>query len=201
MSNFSRAPFLRFTSRMVHLPQTNIDTDQIFPARFLSTTTRHNLGECAFAEWRFGSDGKLDPDCVLNQIDPAQHRVLLAGRNFGCGSSREHAPWALVDFGFLAVVSTEIADIFRNNAINNGLLPIIVNDTEYQALLDRMEDDLTIDLETSQLRIGDVTINFAVDPFGRECLMKGTDTLGWLLDCLPEVEAFERKRGAVAEFV
>jgi 3-isopropylmalate/(R)-2-methylmalate dehydratase small subunit len=134
-------------SRTLVLPFTNIDTDQIIPARFLTTTTREGLGKCAFADWRYQADGQPRSDFLLNQPDAADCRILVAGRNFGCGSSREHAPWALLDYGFRAVISTEIADIFRSNALKNGLLPLVVDATTHQWLLDHPGATVRVDLD------------------------------------------------------
>ncbi len=192
----SPEPFRVLTSRTVVLAETNIDTDQIIPARFLTTTSREGLGQLAFHDWRYEADGRPRPDCVLNQIDPEQHRVLVAGRNFGCGSSREHAPWALTDFGFRAVVSSEIADIFTSNALKNGLLPVIVDEQTLQRLMEHPGEPVTVDLERGELRAGNHVVRFKVEPFARECLLNGVDTLGWLLNRAPQIEAFERERAA-----
>ena len=187
-------PFKTLTSRTVVLDEANIDTDQIIPARFLTTTTKVGLGRDAFHDWRYTPLGEVKPDCVLNRIDPAQYRVLVAGRNFGCGSSREHAPWALTDFGFRAVVSTEIADIFTSNALKNGLLPVVVDEATHARLVEHAGEPVTVDLERSELRMGNHVVSFAVEPFSRECLLEGVDTLGWLVARIPAVEAFERER-------
>ena len=189
-------PFKTLTSRTVVLDEANIDTDQIIPARFLTTTTKAGLGRDAFHDWRYTPQGEVKPDCVLNRIDPAEHAVLVAGRNFGCGSSREHAPWALTDFGFRAVVSTEIADIFTSNALKNGLLPVVVDQQTFERLREHPGEQVTVDLERSELRMGNHVVSFAVEPFSRECLLEGVDTLGWLVARIPAVEAFERERAA-----
>jgi 3-isopropylmalate/(R)-2-methylmalate dehydratase small subunit len=189
-------PFAVLNSRTVVLAQENIDTDQIIPARFLTTTAREGLGRHAFHDWRYDTSGAPRPDCVLNQVDPREHRILVAGRNFGCGSSREHAPWALADFGFRAVVSTEIADIFTANALENGLLPVVVDDETWRRLADRPGELATIDLEACELSFGNHVTAFAVDSFARRRLLDGADTLGWLLRRLPAIEAFEQRRAA-----
>ena len=189
-------PFKTLTSRTVVLPQANIDTDQIIPARFLTTTTKAGLGREAFHDWRYDAEGELRPDCILNAIDPGEHRVLVAGRNFGCGSSREHAPWALTDFGFRAVVSTEIADIFTSNALKNGLLPVVVDEQTHARLLEHPGEPVSIDLQAGELRMGNHVVRFTVEPFARECLLEGVDTLGWLVARAPAIDAYEREHAA-----
>ena len=189
-------PFKTLTSRTVVLPAANIDTDQIIPARFLTTTSKEGLGREAFYDWRYDKDGATKPDCILNQVDPSEHRVLVAGRNFGCGSSREHAPWALTDYGFRAVVSTEIADIFTSNALKNGLLPVVVNEETHARLVEHAGEPVTIDLQANELRMGNHVVRFSVEPFSRECLLDGVDTLGWLATRIPAIEAFEREHAA-----
>ena len=188
-------PFRTLTSKTVALSQSNIDTDQIIPGRFLSTTTRVGLGAHAFHDWRYEADGTRRPEAVLNRIDPAEHRILLAGPNFACGSSREHAPWALLDYGFRAVVSTSIADIFTSNALKNGLLPVVVDPAAWDDLAAHPEQPVTIDLEASTLQRGNAApVAFAVERFARQCLLDGVDTLGWLQTRLPAIEAFERQK-------
>ena len=180
-------PIRVFTSRSLVLTQANIDTDQIIPARFLTTTETTGLGAKAFYDWRYESDGSARPEAVLNRIDPAEHRILVAGDNFGCGSSREHAPWALYDYGFRAVISTGIADIFTSNALKNGLLPIVV------------EQPVTVDLEANEVRRGNhPPVTFVVEAFARQCLLDGVDTLGWLQNKLPDIETFERAQAPQA---
>jgi 3-isopropylmalate/(R)-2-methylmalate dehydratase small subunit len=182
-------------SRTVVLPVENIDTDQIIPARFLTTTQRDGLGRCLFHDWRFDETGRPRPDFVLNQPAATGCEVLVAGRNFGCGSSREHAPWALLDFGFRAVISTEIADIFRGNALRNGLLALVVPEDQHRWLIDHPGAEITIDLESLRLRAGDaVDIGFEVEPFARYCLLNGIDPLGYLLSRVPEIECYEAGR-------
>ncbi len=186
-----------FSSRIVVLAEANIDTDQIIPARFLTTTSRKGLGQNAFNDWRYDKDGQPNPAFVLNQIDPTEHRVLVAGHNFGCGSSREHAPWALTDFGFKAVVSTAIADIFRNNALKNGLIPVVVDAETHAALLANPSQRVTLDLEACTLTLASgQSVVFPIDPFARRCLLEGVDALGWLLNRLPQIAAYEQERAA-----
>jgi len=182
-------------SRTVVLPVENIDTDQIIPARFLTTTQREGLGRCLFHDWRFDEDGRPRPDFVLNQPAAAGCEVLVAGRNFGCGSSREHAPWALLDYGFRAVISTEIADIFRGNALRNGLLALVVPADVHEWLMGHPGAAVTIDLETCRLEVGGkIDTTFEVEPFARYCLLNGIDPLGYLLSRMPEIECFEAGR-------
>jgi 3-isopropylmalate/(R)-2-methylmalate dehydratase small subunit len=189
-------PFKALTTRTVVLPQSNIDTDQIIPARFLTTTSKAGLGRHAFHDWRYEANGREKPDCVLNTVDAAHHRVLVAGDNFGCGSSREHAPWALGDYGFAAVVSTSIADIFTSNALKNGVLPVVVDKETHARLVEHPGEPVTIDLQANELRFGNHVVRFAVEPFSRECLLEGVDTLGWLAARIPTIEAFERAHAA-----
>jgi 3-isopropylmalate/(R)-2-methylmalate dehydratase small subunit len=192
-------PIRIFTSRSLVLTQANIDTDQIIPARFLTTTETTGLGSKAFYDWRYEADGSARPEAVLNRIDPAEHRILVAGDNFGCGSSREHAPWALYDYGFRAVISTGIADIFTSNALKNGLLPIVVDQATWDDLVAHPEQPVTIDLETNEVRRGNhAPVTFAVEAFARQCLLDGVDTLGWLQNKLPDIEAFEGVHDAQA---
>ncbi len=188
-------PFKTLTSKTLTLSQANIDTDQIIPARFLTTTTREGLGAHAFHDWRYEADGSTKPEAVLNRIDPTEQRILLAGPNFACGSSREHAPWALLDYGFRAVISTEIADIFTSNALKNGLLPIVVDQATWDDLAAHPEQAVTIDLEAGEIRRGNVApVPFKVEAFARQCLLDGVDTLGWLQSKLPYIQTFERFR-------
>ena len=193
-------PFQTLTSRTVPLPRTDVDTDQIIPARFLTTTERSGLGDALFADWRYDENGAPDPGFVLNMPVHDGARVLVAGRNFGCGSSREHAPWALLDYGFRAVISSEIADIFRSNALKNGLLPIVVPEPFLGPLLEAAAT-VRISLEDCQVEVlesGNVLASqsFDIDPFARFCLMQGTDQLGFLLDRLDQIERWEQERSA-----
>jgi 3-isopropylmalate/(R)-2-methylmalate dehydratase small subunit len=186
--------FTQLTSRTLVLPQANIDTDQIIPARFLTTTTREGLGASAFYDWRYDANGTPIADAPLNAIEPSEHQILVAGDNFACGSSREHAPWALLDYGFRAVVSTSIADIFSSNALKNGLLPVVVDEATHARLLADPGGRITIDLERCELIAGnEPAVTFVVDPFARRCLMEGVDTLGWLIERLPAIQDFEAR--------
>jgi 3-isopropylmalate/(R)-2-methylmalate dehydratase small subunit len=179
------------------MPSTNIDTDQIVPARFLTTTSKEGLGEALFADWRYDAQGKPKPDFILNKPEAAGCRILVAGRNIGCGSSREHAPWALVDYGIQAVISTEIADIFKNNSLKNGLLPIVVDDSTHAWLIAHPGVEIEVDLATATLNIPDhAPISFPIDPFARYCLMNGVDELGFLLSKNSAIEAYEGRRRA-----
>ncbi|HEY1892465.1 MAG TPA: 3-isopropylmalate dehydratase small subunit [Steroidobacteraceae bacterium] len=184
-------------SRTVVLPASDVDTDQIIPARFLTTTTRSGLGAHLFADWRYDGDGAPKPDFVLNRPEAQGCAILVAGNNFGCGSSREHAPWALCDYGFRAVVSTQIADIFRANALKNGLLPIIVDQATHGWLLQHPGADLGIDLESSTLTLPDGrAVPFPLEPFARYCLLNGVDELGFLLGREAQIQAYERRSRA-----
>ena len=187
--------FRTLRSRTVVLPASNIDTDQIIPARYLTTTTREGLGAHLFADWRYDADGEPRPDFVLNQPEAAGCQILIAGHNFGCGSSREHAPWALLDQGFRAVVSTEIADIFRNNSLKTGLLPVIVDESASAWLLAHPGVEVTIDLAARTLSLPDGTaVAFPIEPFARYCLLNGVDELGFLLGRLDDIRAHEAAR-------
>lgn len=189
-------PFTRLTSQTIVVPQESIDTDQIIPARFLTTTTREGLGKAAFYDWRYDANGKPIADAQLNNVDTTTHKVLVAGDNFACGSSREHAPWALLDFGIRAVISTTVADIFTSNALKNGLLPIQVDEATHKHLLERPDVTVTIDLEQRTLTVGnDEPISFKVEPFARRCLIDGVSPLEHLLRQVPALENFERDNG------
>jgi len=190
----STTGFSRVSSRTLVMPASNIDTDQIIPARFLTTTTREGLGEHLFADWRYAPDGTARTDFALNRVDPGTHRILVAGRNFGCGSSREHAPWALIDYGFRAIVSTEIADIFRTNALKNGLLPILVDEETSRWLMEHPGVEVAIDLDATTLTLpSGASVRFPIEPFARYCLMNGIDELGYLLGREREIAAFEQR--------
>jgi 3-isopropylmalate/(R)-2-methylmalate dehydratase small subunit len=182
-------------SRTVVVPNRDIDTDQIIPARFLTTTTRDGLGDKLFCDWRFNSDGSRKPDFVLNQEQFENHQIMVAGNNFGCGSSREHAPWALLDYGIQAVISTEIADIFRSNALKNGLLPIVVDDKTHAWLIAHPGAELEIDVESSSLTLpnGEVS-RYPIDSFARYCLLQGIDQLGFIQEHERAIEQFEENR-------
>ena len=183
------------TSRTVVLPASNIDTDQIIPARFLTTTTRDGLGRSLFADWRYDAQGATRPEFVLNRPEAQGCRILVAGRNFGCGSSREHAPWALLDYGIQAVVSTEIADIFRSNSLKNGFLPIVVDETTSSWLMANPGAEVTIDVASTTLSLPNgVSVQFPLEAFSRYCLLNGVDELGFLLERKSAIEAFEQRR-------
>ncbi|MEA3132315.1 MAG: 3-isopropylmalate/(R)-2-methylmalate dehydratase small subunit [Gammaproteobacteria bacterium] len=188
-------PLTRVHSKTVVIASANIDTDQIIPARFLTTTTKEGLGKQLFAVWRYRADGTLNPEFVLNRPEARAAQVLVAGRNFGCGSSREHAPWALLDYGIRAVISTEIADIFKSNALKNGLLPVTVDEATAQWLLDHPGADVDIDLTTARLTLptGAAT-TFPVEAFARYCLLNGIDELGLLRSKLGDIERYEAAR-------
>ncbi|MEL6403424.1 MAG: 3-isopropylmalate dehydratase small subunit [Chloroflexota bacterium] len=189
-------PIKKVSGTIAPLPINDIDTDQIIPARFLKTTDKNGLGKQAFFDWRYNEDGTDREDFALNQPEYKDASVLIAGNNFGCGSSREHAPWALLGMGWQAVVSTEFADIFRNNALKNGLLPIIVDDETQQQLVSLAEEDPTttvnIDLENQTLTLPDGrAVEFPIDEFSKQCLLKGVDQLGYLLDLDDDISAYE----------
>jgi 3-isopropylmalate/(R)-2-methylmalate dehydratase small subunit len=189
-------PFTTLTSTVVPLANENVDTDQIIPARFLKTTTKEGLGNNLFADWRYGPDGTSKPDFILNRPEGQGRAILLAGDNFGCGSSREHAPWALTDFGFRAVISTSFADIFRSNSLKNGLVPIIVDAETHAQLFSLLEEEpgttLTVDLASQTLNLPDGRrVEFPIDAFSKSCLLRGVDPLGYLLAQEPAVEAYE----------
>ncbi len=190
-------PIKTIRSRTAVLPLENIDTDQIIPARFLRATTREGFGRNLFADWRYDANGASRPDFVLNQPQAQGCTILVAGRNFGCGSSREHAPWALTDYGFRAVISTEFADIFRNNALKNGLVPVLVDEPTSAWLLANPGAEITLDLESMTLFLPNgARVSFPLEPFARYCLMNGVDELGFLLGKTAEIDAYERRRSA-----
>jgi 3-isopropylmalate/(R)-2-methylmalate dehydratase small subunit len=190
-------PIKTFRSRTVVLPVSNVDTDQIIPARFLTTTTRSGLGANLFADWRYGGDGAPKADFVLNRPEAKGCEILVGGNNFGCGSSREHAPWALIDHGFRAVVSTQIADIFRGNALKNGLLPVIVDPATHGWLLAHPGAEVTIDLESTTLTLPTgQAVRFPLEPFARYCLTNGVDELGFLLGRETEIRTYEQRSHA-----
>ncbi|HVB83685.1 MAG TPA: 3-isopropylmalate dehydratase small subunit [Rhodanobacteraceae bacterium] len=190
-------PIRQVHSRTLVLAHQNIDTDRIIPARFLTTTERSGLGRHAFQDWRYRADGSPDPDFVLNRPEAQGCEILVAGRNFGCGSSREHAPWALLDAGLRAVISSEIADIFCANALKNGLLAITVEAAEHRFLLEHPGLELNIDLVTAEIELPDGgRFGFALDAFARHCLLEGTDQLGFLLHHDAVIRHFEEQRAA-----
>lgn len=189
-------PIKKLTSTLVPLLVNDIDTDQIIPARFLKVIDKRGLGANLFYDWRYLSDGSPDPSFILNKPVARNAAILLAGENFGCGSSREHAPWALTDFGFRAIISTSFADIFYNNALKNGLLPVVIPADLHQKLTDWIQTDsdssITIDLEsqTVSLPFGE-TVEFPIDSFSRHCLLKGVDEMGYLLSFSGQITAYE----------
>lgn len=187
-------PIRTIQSRTLVLAQDNIDTDQIIPARFLTTTSREGLGKAAFYDWRYGDDGKVLPNSPLDHIDRTEHQILVAGSNFGCGSSREHAPWALYDYGFRVVISSDIADIFTSNSLKNGLLPIIVDEKMHAWLLENPGQLVSVDLEAEQLVADTMKVSFSIERFARQCLLDGVDTLGALLKYEHEIAAYEAAR-------
>ena len=195
-------PYASFSSRVIPLPAENVDTDQIVPARFLKVTDKAGLGEALFRDWRFEADGSIkNPAFVLDKPEMAGRQILLAGDNFGCGSSREHAPWALVAWGVRAVITTSCADIFRGNALKNGLLPINVSPERLTQLFELTAADpdveLTVDLESQVVHLpGDEDLPFDVDPFSKLMLLKGTDELGYLLGKAEAIDTWEAGHAA-----
>jgi len=194
------AQFTTLVSRVVPLPVDNMDTDQIIPARFLKATDKTGMGDHLFADWRYNADGSPRPDFILNQPRSRGAQILLAGDNFGCGSSREHALWALTGFGFRAVISTSFADIFRNNALKNGLLPIVVDAEAHRMLFDLVSQaphvELAVDLafQTVTLPTGHA-MSFSIDGFSKTCLLKGIDELGYLMSFEKQIAAYEVANG------
>jgi 3-isopropylmalate/(R)-2-methylmalate dehydratase small subunit len=191
------ARFGTFTSAVIPLPAENVDTDQIVPARYLKVTDKEGLRDALFRDWRYDEDGGLkEPLFVMDRVAMLDRQILLAGDNFGTGSSREHAPWALTAWGIRAILSTSFADIFRNNALKNGLLPIVVEAEKHRQLFELIEADptarLTVDLEAQVVHLpGDEDLPFEVDPFARLMLLDGTDEMGYLIGKLPAIEAWE----------
>ena len=195
------APFTALSSTCVVLPASNVDTDQIIRARFLKTIDRQGLGKHLFADWRVDDRGQARADFPLNSMNARDASILVAGHNFGCGSSREHAPWALLDFGFRAIISTGFADIFRSNALKTGLLPVTLAQSAHASLLDQLSKSprarVTIDLESQTATLPDGTSHgFAVDPFARHCLLNGVDELGFLLGEESAIAAYESSHPA-----
>jgi 3-isopropylmalate/(R)-2-methylmalate dehydratase small subunit len=195
-------PFSIIRSKIIPLPIRNIDTDQIIPARYLKVTEKDGLAEGLFYDWRYKDDGSPNRDFVLNQQGYQGAQILLAGDTFGCGSSREHAPWALTGWGIRAVISTSFGDIFRNNALKNGLLPVIVDEEIHQSLFDLTVEapqaEIMIDLENQNLEMPDGThIRFPIDPFARKCLLEGIDQLGYIQSFEDEISSFESQRGLI----
>jgi 3-isopropylmalate/(R)-2-methylmalate dehydratase small subunit len=196
------AQFTTLTSRIVPLPVNDIDTDQIIPARFLKATDKKGMGEALFADWRYQSDGTPKGEFVLNNPASTGAQILLVGNNFGCGSSREHAPWALTGYGFRAVISTSFADIFRNNSLKNGLLPVIVDSDIHASLFDLTEEApsaiITIDLSDQTIALPDGRkVSFPIDGFSKSCLLKGVDELGYILGFEKLISAYEQAKGII----
>jgi 3-isopropylmalate/(R)-2-methylmalate dehydratase small subunit len=190
-------PITRLQSRTAILTDENIDTDRIIPARFLTTTVREGLGKLCFNDWRYQSDGSDNPAFPLNQPQSQGCEILVAGRNFGCGSSREHAPWALLDYGIKAVLCSEIADIFRNNALKNGLLAIVIAEEQHRWLLDNPGVELTIDVQAQTITLPDGSnVAFTLEAFARHCLLNGVDQLGFLLQHTDAIGNFEKQEKA-----
>lgn len=195
-------PFTTLTSKLIPLAVRNIDTDQIIPARYLKVTDKAGLAEGLFHDWRYQQNGEPKPEFVLNQPIYQSAQILLAGDNFGCGSSREHAPWALTGWGIRAVLSTSFADIFRNNALKNGLLPVVVDEEVLDVLFDMTEEipgaEVTVDLGKQTLELPDGSaVTFPIDPFARKCLLEGIDQLGYLRSFDAEITAYEAGRGII----
>ena len=189
-------PIRTIRSRTVVLASTNIDTDQIMPARFLTTTTRDGLGAHLFADWRYDANGNAKPDFVLNKPAAAGCQILVAGRNIGCGSSREHAPWGLYDYGFRAVISSEIADIFRSNSLKNGLVPVVVDEATHAWLIANPGAEVTVDLETRTVALPNGrSVAFPIEAFARYCLLNGVDETGYLLSQETAIKAYETRTG------
>ncbi|HLF75162.1 MAG TPA: 3-isopropylmalate dehydratase small subunit [Anaerolineales bacterium] len=189
------AQFTTLTSRVLPLPVNDIDTDQIIPAKFLKVTDKNGLASALFCDWCYNDEGSPKPDFVMNKPEYKGAQILLAGDNFGCGSSREHAPWALVAYGFRAVISTSFADIFRSNSLKNGLIPIIVDDRTHRLLFDLAEEapraELTVDLASQTLSYPGGSVTFPIDPFNKACLLNGVDELGYILSFEKEIAAYE----------
>ena len=187
--------FTTLTSRMIAIPANDIDTDQIIPAQFLKVTDKNGLADALFYHWRYNDDKTPKEDFIINKPESQGAQILLAGDNFGCGSSREHAPWALTSYGFRAVISTSFADIFRNNSLKNGLIPIVVDDATHKMLVDLFEEapraDLTVDLATQTLSYPGGSLTFPIDLFSKTCLLNGVDELGYIMNFEKEIANFE----------
>ncbi|MBI3176157.1 MAG: 3-isopropylmalate dehydratase small subunit [Chloroflexi bacterium] len=189
------AQFTTLTSRVMPLPVNDIDTDQIIPAQFLKVTDKNGLADALFFNWRYNDDKSPKADFILNQPSSQGAQILLAGDNFGCGSSREHAPWALTSYGFRAVISTSFADIFRNNSLKNGLIPIIVDEATHKMLFDLVEEvpaaEFNVDLASQTLSFPNGSVTFPIDPFNKTCLLNGVDELGYILGFEKQIAEFE----------
>jgi 3-isopropylmalate/(R)-2-methylmalate dehydratase small subunit len=189
------AQFTTLTSRIMPLPENDVDTDQIIPAQFLKVTDKNGLADALFYNWRYSDDKSPNEDFIINKPESAGCQILLAGDNFGCGSSREHAPWALTAYGFCAVISTSFADIFRNNSLKNGLIPIIVDEETHKMLFDLVEEapraELTVDLASQTVSFPAGSFTFEIDSFNKSCLLNGVDELGYIMGFEKEIAAFE----------
>lgn len=184
-----------FSAKTVNLPNEDIDTDQIIPARFLTRQTIDGIGECLFADWRFDKSGKTNEDFILNQAESSNAGILVAGNNFGCGSSREHAAWSLLDYGFRAVVSSSFADIFQNNSLKNGLITIVVDLETHKWLMENPATELIVDLENTEIILeSGKAVSFPIDSFARYCLLNGVDQLGYILSHESEINAYENQQ-------
>ncbi len=190
------AQFTTLTSRALPLPVNDIDTDQIIPAQFLKVTDKNGLADALFFNWRYNDDKSPKADFILNKPESQGAQILLAGDNFGCGSSREHAPWSLTSWGIRAVISTSFADIFRNNALKNGLIPIVVDNATHKMLFDLVEEspgvEFTIDLASQSLSFPGGSVHFPIDPFNKTCLLNGVDELGYIMSFEKEIAAYEQ---------
>lgn len=187
--------FIPFESRMVVMPIDNIDTDQVIPARFLKKTDMEGWGDLLFNDWRYEADGTPKPDFILNQPSAKGLQILLAGDNFGCGSSREHAPWALTQYGFRAILSTSFADIFKSNALKNSLLPIVVSPEIHKKLFSMPDSSVKVDLASQTITLADgTTAQFPVDEFAKQCMLEGVDELGFILKHDAAIAAYEAQR-------
>ena len=191
------AQFTTLTSRALAIPVNDIDTDQIIPAQFLKVTDKNGLADALFYNWRYNDDKSPKPDFIINKPESQGAQILLAGDNFGCGSSREHAPWALTSWGVRAVISTSFADIFRNNSLKNGLIPIIVDDETHKMLFDLLEEapraELTVDLATQTVTFPGGSFTFPIDAFNKTCLLNGVDELGYIMGFEKEIAAYEAR--------
>jgi 3-isopropylmalate/(R)-2-methylmalate dehydratase small subunit len=189
------AQFTTLTSRVMPLPVNDIDTDQIIPAQFLKVTDKNGLADALFFNWRYNDDKSPKADFILNQPSSQGAQILLAGDNFGCGSSREHAPWALTSYGFRAIISTSFADIFRNNSLKNGLIPIIVDEATHKMLFELVEEiptaEFSVDLASQTLSFPNGSVTFPIDPFNKTCLLNGVDELGYILGFEKQIAEFE----------
>ncbi len=187
--------FVPFSSRLVVMPIDNIDTDQVIPARFLKKTDKTGWGELLFHDWRYEADGTPKPDFILNQDFAKSAQILLAGDNFGCGSSREHAPWALTQYGFRAIISTSFADIFKSNSLKNSLLPIVVSPDVHKKIFTAPDQEVHVDLASQTITLADGTkAEFPVDAFAKQCMLEGVDELGFILKHNDAISAYEAQR-------